>query len=436
MRISVITVIVAICLATGLLPAQTPVTDAVRSYRPRALADQLIKSGVLLNAREFSDIPLAFTVLDSASNPVPGAKLVIEYADSTAVLQADSSGQVMIVFDSLALRRNPLLRPASPDLRIDLSLSISRGRSNQYHRINVINLSKLHRLKAGEDLVWCPPEYDSAGARLAAYIPVARELIRRVTGFEPVRWGTVLSDSSLPVAASPAVIRVDGKPCLLFPFSLKDESPYGWCLGNLVQWAERTISDKLPSADAQTRWVQTGITTYLEYRIITELGRNDVLRRILADKLRRKLGSFLDGLQAAKPEDVTMESELYEWSDIISSGAIATRAMPSYVARPEWVLKTDLLKWHAVDPSHPVSDPDLVQYELAAGFWWDLAQRYGESIIPEFLARAQAINARHSQQFLTILTDLTGGLDVRSRLRDFNITNLEDATQQRLNELR
>jgi hypothetical protein len=435
-RCTAFLVALALCLPVP-VHGQAPADLAARSYRPRSLAQNLIKSGVLLNLREFTDIPLAFRILDSNDNPAPGAGLVLEYPDSVARLRADQSGRVVIIFDSVALRRNPLLYPESAAYRIDLSMNISRGKSNIYHHINVVDLDSLHEIRAGDDMVWCPPGYDTIGAQLALYLPAARNLIRRITGFEPVRLGTVLSEKPLPLATSPGTIRLEGQDYLLFPYSLVDESPDAWFIGNLYGWVERTIRDNLPGADDQTRWVSAGIATYLEYRIVNELNPGSPLRRDLAERLRRQLELFLDALVASHPvNDALADLELGEWS-LVFSGSNAWQPMPpAQFGEEQWVLKADLMKWHAVDPSHPVSENDQLQYQLAAWFWWDLTQRAGETVITDFLTRARATGARHNNEFLAILVDLTGGMRVRSRLRNFDLTELENATRGRMKEIR
>jgi hypothetical protein len=373
-----------------------PMVD--NGYRVQSLTDVMLKTRVISSLRAFTGTPMTFTIVDSASKPVPGAELLVKFPDSTVRYKANSQGKVTVSFDSATIAQNPIIKAAGarqwPNFSLTMTAELETGKTR---KINFVVLDSLLERKTPDDILFYPAGYDSVVGPLFEFIPRARAMIQQVTGLTPTHWGTVLSDKPIPVGVSPPKAEIGGRTYYLFPYSLLDDRPASWYLTNVHEWTENTIRGNLKDLDLNTRWVYDGVATYVQHRVLSEVVAGNALRKDLVTSEKRWLDSSESHLRRLAGKD----------------GRIGL----------------DLLKWQTAGPNQPIAESEIVKYQLAFWFWWDLSEKYGEKVISEFLTTARQRNAESNRELLDILVSLTGDKEIQRRLKDFEFSELKASIQ-------
>jgi hypothetical protein len=367
-------------------------------YRLQELTGHLLKTRVISNPRIFYGVPFAFTIVDSAFKPVPGAVLLVKFPDSTMQYKADSQGKVMVTFDSAMIAQNPIIKAAGakqfPDWSFTTGMELETGKTS---KMNFVVLDSLLQRKTPDDILFYSAGYDSIAGPLFEFIPKARAMIQQVTGFTPTHWGTALSDKPTPVEVSPSEVTTGGIEYYVFPYSLPDDHPEDWYLTNVHEWTENTIDRNLKDMDRDTRWIYDGIAEYDYHRALGEVVP----------------GSTIRGALVASEE---------RWSDSCESCF-------RHAAGKNGRIGIDLLKWQEAGPNQPIVRSEIVKYQLAFLFWWGLSQEYGEKVISEFLTTASQKNAKSNRELLDILVSLTGDKQIQRKLKDFDLSELNARVQ-------
>jgi len=371
--------------------------------RLRSLTEALVASGLLKDLNEVAQIPFVFTVVDSSEKPVPRAELLVKFKDKVERYQADGSGRVTLRFDSTTVERNPLIAPGVKGQELDFSFAIGRELGAEPGKLNIVDTDSLLVQQANGCLIYYPRGYDSIAIALAAYFPKARLLIKEVTGLEPIRWGTVLADKSLPVVLAETEVEVEGESYHFFPFSLIDGTAKDWYLVNLHEWVENTLIANLGLHDPTTRWIRDGIAEFVKYKMISKIPGGPIQNELIVATKQELEGI----LQYLKTEENKGNKEIV----------------------------FDLLAWESPGPRQLISEQDVLGYRLSLWFWWDTDSRYGSKVIREFLANAKRSVATKNRDFLEVLAEVTGNRNIRTRLHEFDISEMASATENLLNEL-
>jgi hypothetical protein len=149
--------------------------------------------------------------------------------------------------------------------------------------------------------------------------------------------------------------------------------------------------------DLNTRWVYDGIATYVQHRVLNEVVASNPLRKDLVASEKRWLDSSESYLRRLAGKD----------------GQIGL----------------DLLKWQTAGPNQSIAESEIVKYQLAFWFWWDLSQKHGEKVISEFLTTAGQKNAKSNRELLDILVSLTGDKQIQRKLKGFDFSELKARIQ-------
>jgi hypothetical protein len=360
-------------------------------YRLRELTSLGIRSKVLTSDSDVYGLPFTFTIVDSASKPVPNGILLLKYADRTDSVPGDLCGNALVILDSATLAANPLICAAGRNHWPDFSLTIDGFTSDKRLHIAVVRPDSLRRVETDYGLVYYPSNCESLARPMLDYLPKAYAFIHRLTGFAPVDWGTVLSDKPAPVVASPADVQVAGRTYQLFPFSLVSDSGSGRSLVNLHEWTETTIRTNFNYCEPMPRWIYDGLATYAEYRMLTELDSASPFRPNCVAFARHQFGHMREWL-------IDQQNKGRKTIDV------------------------GLLKWQMGGPNQPVVQSEVYKYQLAFWFWWKLSRRYGEAAIADFLVRAKQSRAASSQDFLKTLSAVTGNPDIGDWLKKADVS--------------
>jgi len=345
------------------------------------------KSGLVKNWRDFAGIPFVFEATDSAGNPAPLSRIIIQSKSGNLTLKTDEEGKTTIYFDEALLASNPRVMTADPAHLLGFEFAICFS-SKRRGPLSIVQLDSLKVEEVSQDLVYYPEGYDQLVAETKAILPLQRQAIKSILGYSPIPYGVVLTDKSLPLILSDNTVFYRGVKHTLWPISIPD-SRAGDYIMVVHEWFETNLNDRVSFGDEKVRWITDGLS---------ELARINFIRNV-PQPLRDSLGITQE-----------IEAELSNYLDFVNSN----------LEEGKQTLDFNLIEWTLVGPRHPIVASDVTGYALSLAFWYRIQQGFGTELIHEFVDRLQDQDRPTGEEAVFILGQLTD-TDMYTQLNHFDL---------------
>jgi len=348
-----------------------------------------LESGLIVDGTDSVYIGL---VEDPADKPLENARVKILSQGGRIELVSDAAGVVKVpVANSLRAENPPVIihfdRPLSIRFMVAGAGSYGNLTWRNYSKAALARLSPEGRgsIVADDFSVWYDPECLDEAENVARLLARQRELIKDVTGLEPIKWG-VLVLADLPANATYVAKRTKHGP-LVWCYSAEEIRNGLFERLNTHEWTEHTLAESL------------------------DLYSRDRKNRIIGDGLAEYVSFLAAGLPPGYGDDL---------QDLLEKNSTHVNLMKTFRCRLFFpVLDVRVIIW-----STPKDES--AGYILSFAFWHDLCDKYGKDLPSRFLAEFAASRRRDSKTAVAILEKLTGDHALRERLEHGDVAKALD----------
>lgn len=346
------------------------------------------KSGLVKNWRDFAGIPFVFEVIDSAGNPAPLSRILIQSKSGNLTLKTDEEGKTTIYFDEALLASNPRVMTADPAHLLGFEFAICFS-SKRRGPLSIVKLDSLRMEEVGQDLLYYPGGHDELVGETRKLLPLQRQAIESVLGLPAIQYGVVLTDKSLPLILSDNTVFHANARHTLWPISIPDLDAIDHTIV-VHEWFESNLNDKIHFGDKKVRWIADGLSELARIHFVRSLPHSLRDSTGLTQEIETQLGNYLSFINER-------------------------------LEKGESILNFDLIEWTLASPEHPIAGSDVIGYGLALAFWYKIEREFGTELIHKFITQLQNRNKPTGEQTVQLLTELTN-TNIKARLTAFDLS--------------
>jgi len=319
---------------------------------------------------------LPLQVVDTQGQPAAGIEVTVASKTGHIRLVSDSKGMITLPLSDDLRRENPWIVPQKGQHGSIMFLTGGRAIATGEQRVYV-SLDDKEKIAGDHFTVWYPPECSAAA--LAARDVLARQcdLIKRVTGLEPVSWGVVI----LPEMAKDKSYLAGFAWC----YTAEEVQSTHFAKVNAHEWTEATITHTLRiyDADHANRFIGDGLAEYV---------------------------AFLDtSTQSARSLDGLKQAGRHSFDLLTNFRAV--EGHPDDFASSKKML--ELLDKQGCPEGYP----------LSFVFWYELSSQAGPDVPARFIAMMKDSKKKDSATAIRLLEQISGQKDLRRRLTEADVDN-------------
>jgi len=321
-------------------------------------------------------------IVDEKGDPKTGADLWLETEPERTHLTSNRFGQVIIPVSADLLAQNPELS-GQPGTSMSFRFSLKFS-GQKVDEVIVRTTTEMNRQGNSHTVVYYDSHAKALADRVLRELERERKELRRLLGFEPVSWATLIDPEDQK--KNTLYLTVPAPDChntwTWFGNQWRDGTVKRV---NVHEWAESTLTERFPSLydDPRNRFIGDGLAEWMSWKIS---------------------GIDPSYVPSISSEVVSKETiNLLDAFHVVPGGKVLSRRK----------LITGLEK-HGYAPG----------YAISFVFWHQLTAKHGEDLPARYLSALAKTNETISNEIaIAVLEEITGDSNLQEALKNTNVAH-------------